>query len=249
MILRRLVSHLKQQHWTSVVIDLLIVVLGVFIGLQAQEWSQVRDTAARQEVLARELSTDLRADLKQLDSAIVLAERRYGSAQAIVQRVNGWTMPHEYPSDYGQRAPLAMPATTAPDSASDALFFAQRYSALNLQRRTFDTLLATGDISFVRRPGLAESLRAHYGEAQAWSESEKARQRPVQLLLEQAFARHGLSPFEQIDWKALDAVVAGDPELQGLLKAAVWEASVQHYYLRQARERTTALIADIEKTP
>ena len=36
MILRRLVENLKQQHWTAVAIELVIVVLGVFIGLQVR---------------------------------------------------------------------------------------------------------------------------------------------------------------------------------------------------------------------
>ena len=42
MILRRVVANLKQQQWTSVAIELAIVVLGVFIGLQASEWDQSR---------------------------------------------------------------------------------------------------------------------------------------------------------------------------------------------------------------
>lgn len=48
MILRRTVEALKQQHWTGVVIELVIVILGVFIGLQAQDWNTAR--AARAEL-------------------------------------------------------------------------------------------------------------------------------------------------------------------------------------------------------
>lgn len=35
MILRRIAEHMKQQHWTRVFIEIAIVVLGVFIGMQA----------------------------------------------------------------------------------------------------------------------------------------------------------------------------------------------------------------------
>ena len=38
MLLRRLTEHLKQQNWTAVGIDFLIVVLGVFMGIQVQAW-------------------------------------------------------------------------------------------------------------------------------------------------------------------------------------------------------------------
>ena len=35
MILRRVIEHVKQQEWTAVFLDFLIVVIGVFVGLQA----------------------------------------------------------------------------------------------------------------------------------------------------------------------------------------------------------------------
>lgn len=38
MILRRVTEHVKAQNWFAVGIDLLIVVFGVVIGLQAQDW-------------------------------------------------------------------------------------------------------------------------------------------------------------------------------------------------------------------
>lgn len=38
MILRRVTQHVKAQNWFAVGIDLLIVVFGVVIGLQAQDW-------------------------------------------------------------------------------------------------------------------------------------------------------------------------------------------------------------------
>lgn len=42
MILRRLTQHVKAQNWTAVALDFVIVVVGVFMGLQVQEWNTVR---------------------------------------------------------------------------------------------------------------------------------------------------------------------------------------------------------------
>lgn len=42
MIASRVVEHLKKQHWTGVFIELVIVILGVFIGLQVQDWNSAR---------------------------------------------------------------------------------------------------------------------------------------------------------------------------------------------------------------
>ena len=39
MILRRVIKHVTDQNWLAVFIDFLIVVIGIFVGLQVQEWS------------------------------------------------------------------------------------------------------------------------------------------------------------------------------------------------------------------
>ena len=42
MILRRLTDALRKQDWFTVVIETLIVVLGVFLGLQVNNWNEAR---------------------------------------------------------------------------------------------------------------------------------------------------------------------------------------------------------------
>jgi len=42
MIVRRLVENLKQRDWATVGLELVVVVLGVFLGLQAQAWYEER---------------------------------------------------------------------------------------------------------------------------------------------------------------------------------------------------------------
>ena len=44
MILRRVVANLKHQHWTAIGIELVIVVVGVFIGMQVSNWNEDRET-------------------------------------------------------------------------------------------------------------------------------------------------------------------------------------------------------------
>jgi hypothetical protein len=42
MILRRMADAIRQQNWFTVVIEVFIVVVGIFIGLQVDDWSQSR---------------------------------------------------------------------------------------------------------------------------------------------------------------------------------------------------------------
>ncbi|MCC6788995.1 MAG: hypothetical protein IT547_14270, partial [Hyphomonadaceae bacterium] len=42
MILRRVMEHLRKQEWTAIGIDFVIVVLGVFVGIQVSNWNEGR---------------------------------------------------------------------------------------------------------------------------------------------------------------------------------------------------------------
>ncbi len=51
MIFRRFAGNFRQQDWTAVVVELVVVVLGVFIGLQASNWNaEQADARTRPEV-------------------------------------------------------------------------------------------------------------------------------------------------------------------------------------------------------
>lgn len=66
MILHRLIDHLKGQHWTAVFLDFVIVVVGVFIGLQVNNWNQAR---IQNDALNRQLTSlriEMEANLRRL---------------------------------------------------------------------------------------------------------------------------------------------------------------------------------------
>jgi hypothetical protein len=42
MLLRRVIKHVRKQEWTAIAIDFVIVVVGVFIGIQAANWNEAR---------------------------------------------------------------------------------------------------------------------------------------------------------------------------------------------------------------
>lgn len=60
MILHRLASAIREQNWATVAIELFIVVLGVFLGLQANNWNEARVAEHRREQIVAALVTDLR---------------------------------------------------------------------------------------------------------------------------------------------------------------------------------------------
>ena len=59
MLLRRVIDHVRTQNWTAIGIDFVIVVVGVFIGLQVQEWSAARDDDERLKSQLNSFRTEL----------------------------------------------------------------------------------------------------------------------------------------------------------------------------------------------
>lgn len=54
MILRRVIEHFRKQEWTAIAIDFVIVVLGVFVGIQVSNWNAARkDRQDERQFLAR----------------------------------------------------------------------------------------------------------------------------------------------------------------------------------------------------
>lgn len=58
--LRRIVANFRRQDWTAVVVELVVVVVGVFIGVQASNWNAEREVKIRRAQVVATLVADLR---------------------------------------------------------------------------------------------------------------------------------------------------------------------------------------------
>jgi len=58
MLLRRLTQHLEDQNWFAVGLDFIIVVVGVFMGLQVQDWNEARKERAEEHGLLNRLHVE-----------------------------------------------------------------------------------------------------------------------------------------------------------------------------------------------
>lgn len=59
MIIKRLTQHIKEQNWFAVGLDLLVVIVGIFLGLQVQQWYQDREIAAKERILLVKLKNEI----------------------------------------------------------------------------------------------------------------------------------------------------------------------------------------------
>ena len=66
MLLRRITEHVKSQNWTAVGLDFIIVVVGVFIGIQVSNWNDARVENALAETYLARLHEDVTHDIEAL---------------------------------------------------------------------------------------------------------------------------------------------------------------------------------------
>jgi hypothetical protein len=63
MLLRRVIEHVRKQEWTAIGIDFVIVVVGVFVGIQVSNWNEARADDARAQAYLARIRVNLQADL------------------------------------------------------------------------------------------------------------------------------------------------------------------------------------------
>jgi hypothetical protein len=67
MILRRVIQHVKKQEWTAIGIDLVIVVVGVFIGIQVSNWNAARADDVRAQAYLVRIQGNLNTDIQNME--------------------------------------------------------------------------------------------------------------------------------------------------------------------------------------
>jgi hypothetical protein len=134
---RRFIGSLRRQDWTAVLIELVVVVAGVFIGLQASNWNE----RLRSDEKAAEFTERLRADLRE----------------------EAWAYEYEigYSDEVIANAKRAADALSGKVASSDEALLVAAYRAtqyvFNVRRRaTYDELTSTGEIGLVRDPSLRD---------------------------------------------------------------------------------------------
>jgi len=66
MILRRVIAHFRKQEWTAIALDFVIVVVGVFVGLQVNNWNEARVQQQTARVYIERIREDLAANKEDL---------------------------------------------------------------------------------------------------------------------------------------------------------------------------------------
>ncbi len=74
MILRRIIKHFRNQEWTAIFLDFLIVVFGILIAFQITNWSEALSERRQEQGIVERLHSDLMSVRDELDQKIAYLE-------------------------------------------------------------------------------------------------------------------------------------------------------------------------------
>ena len=154
--LRRIVANLRRQDWTAVIVELVIVVLGVFIGLQVQEWAAAHAEQRRADVLLQQLRGDLDSERDNLKGYLDYQQVTAAYARTAIQG-------------------LEAPGSVDPQTWVTSIYQASQVVTVQGYRATFDEMKSTGAIDLVRDARLRALLIGYYSYDWAQSPQMKAR--------------------------------------------------------------------------
>ena len=144
MLLRRFLTHFKTQDWIAVVVDFFIVVVGIFVGLQVDQWNQERKERILESQYVLSIKSDLQADVVELDHTIELARQRAQSGRIIITSVN------------------ANRIDVDPTEFVWAVYNSLLLNYPSYTRTTVDELSSTGNLRIIRDEALKSSLAEYY---------------------------------------------------------------------------------------
>ena len=138
MLLRRIIEHVKTQNWTAVALDFVIVVVGVFIGIQVANWNDSRGEVRLGDDYLQGFRADLLADLDMLQTETEWRRNQYQDASTVLEFFDGRELDtNTFFKTYNRAIPSR---TTRP------------------HRNTMNEVLNSGNLRLIRDPEIRADL-------------------------------------------------------------------------------------------
>lgn len=146
LILAKFSRAVRGHDWFTALIELILLVMGVFLGFQLDRWNDVRLDRESAKEYRLQLISDLEVERSDLISLIEYHESVRNYAEIALTAWN--QQPQE-----------------EPEALVVALYQASNVLPFTSARGAYDALLANGLIDLIGDPGLRSKLAAYYGQA------------------------------------------------------------------------------------
>ena len=145
MILRRLAEAIREQSWFTVSIEVLVVVVGIFIGLQVDGWNETRKDRITERRYLERLSEDLVQDIDEMQYGIELANTRRAMGELLLRSLDDPSAARTNPTMF----------ITAVEQAGYTFLPA-------INDSTFEEIKFAGHLEIIQNEKLRRSIAAYY---------------------------------------------------------------------------------------
>lgn len=172
MLLRRITEHVRNQNWFAVGLDFVIVVAGVFIGIQVSGWNDTQAEKKAEALIIQRLQLDFEDIAAAADNALRNHKRYLDGLQLIIEVL-----------DRGELA------DAQPEKFREGLKYS--YTHINALDRsaTYVEILSSGQLSLIKDEALRKALVSYdntvQGTADVFSQIRMHQSAHIQ-----AFTRH-----------------------------------------------------------
>jgi hypothetical protein len=87
MLFRRIAQHVKEQNWTAVGIDFVIVIVGVFLGIQVSNWNEARVQAQNTATLIERLEDEFTSLEENLSTVVGQLETITSGTGCLIEEI------------------------------------------------------------------------------------------------------------------------------------------------------------------
>lgn len=153
---RRWVVQARNQNWLAVAVDFLIVVVGVFLGIQASNWNESRKERVEERRYYAQILDDLRKDQETLHDALQRAAEFDAAAEDTLRALRTGLSPNVRPGRFAAQVHYA------------GFLYIPRAS-----RRTYDELVSTGNLRLLRDQTAKAAIADYYAnfeDIRQWDE-------------------------------------------------------------------------------
>ncbi|MBO6689340.1 MAG: hypothetical protein JJ931_12855 [Henriciella sp.] len=254
MILRRVTQHVKDQNWFAVGLDFMIVVIGVFFGIQVANWNDARTNEYRESEILETIYDELQEDRVEFqggkESALVtISSASYVLEAAGLDVLNQLVMPVSSVKDLAissNYAPIPEPIALSEDQKQRlwSSIVVAYYPTANAT--SIDALIGAGRLDLITNEAVRRNLQEYRNAAISLRGSQVETIKAFRTIAVTAGQERGYSPFYRGPEQEFIEQVMDDEHLLAVIATQREYAALHLRLIESADEDAKELLSQIE---
>lgn len=255
MLLRRVTKHINDQNWFAVALDFVIVVIGVFMGVQVANWNETRTNENRESEIFETIIDELLEDRSEFQKGKEAAMVTISSATYVLEAAgldvqNQLVMPVSGLPDMALLSDIGAvpePITLSEDQKQRlwSSIVVTYYPTANAA--SIDALIGGGNLDMIRNQDLRSNLQKYRNNAIALRGSQADTIKAYRTMAVSAGQERGYSPFFRGPESEFIGRVRDDEHLLAVIATQREYATLHLLLIESADKDARELISQIRE--